>query len=911
VVKTLTANAQTAIATKRGEEAIIVIEIDWADTVATGVYADRDFSTAEGRIISISDFEITSQADQIGTIGALEIVLNDSDGVIKAILDDNDVHKRTVNVYQAFGDLALTDKFLLMRGKIETPVVWDEGKRTINLSIATDIEEDEVGFSIEEGEFDWIADSAVGKAWPLCFGSVKRVPALKVATVQRGQVLNRYKAISKADLDQLCSLGETYEAARLNTVTVLANENSTQANITDAITAEITAQTNLNIFIEDLVAVSNNQESNLRDYSDLCVDLYTLAKTISDSNAELAALEDRETTLLAELDTLYVQIVSQEALAPNTDWDILDALYTSQATKQAELTTVQTSIATINTTIETATLSQTSKTTEQTALEAEITKIDVPYLVIDNGLDWPQTPQLVNVRINNMRLQGQFVGNLFTVTDSELTTYKNISLATTPRPNTNPNEFWLSDSSTNLKGMFCLMKGGSSPYYKVVYVNDQDGTNCYFEPIVWDISGPQYPPEYSTRLFSASNAIIAEAAPFVLSRWLTLLDANRTNPNVWDFGSPTGDFEIPEFVTGTNNLPAADWGFEVGDTVYLDTNTQDVYVANLIPSTAIKEVLAYREIDRVKRLVPVPSRYYTVNLSDTLAGQNCTTITFNRPLEDYEEENWDDSVIYVTLTSTEGANTADIIEYLIINYTNLTADAITFAAVNTLLTNYPSHFALLERKNALRIIEEIAWQARCALQITASVIKIKYLPTEPSSDKTITETDIDYGSITMEYTPTEDLVTKFIAVWNRDYAEEDERQLVLRNNIPKYGLIEEKFDFYIYNIKELVEKSATFWLFRYSNTWKILNFKGYLQLTNLEARDAVTLDFDTAYIADVDVTAIINSANYDSASYETAFTVWTPIRAGEMNPYVFAWPADADSDEEYPTATDLYAGGAS
>jgi hypothetical protein len=277
-------------------------------------------------------------------------------------------------------------------------------------------------------------------------------------------------------------------------------------------------------------------------------------------------------------------------------------------------------------------------------------------------------------------------------------------------------------------------------------------------------------------------------------------------------------------------------------------------------------------------------------------------------LDDYVGERWDASKIYITLESTEGPNTADILEYLTNQYTNLTPDSGTFSTVSSLLTNYPSHFALLQRKNSLQVLEEIAWQARCTVQIRDDVLYIKYLSTAPTSSKTITETLIDTKTLSLGYTPTDELVTKFVAEWRRDYVE-DKRQVVLRNNIPKYGLFEKTFDFYIYNIKDLVIKSATFWLFRYSNTWKLLQFRGYMPLVPLDAFDAVLLDFNTAYVANVDVKAVIQSITYDSATHEVTVEVWVPVRAGEMTQYVFAWPADADSDEEYPTSLDIYAGG--
>ena len=64
-----------------------------------------------------------------------------------------------------------------------------------------------------------------------------------------------------------------------------------------------------------------------------------------------------------------------------------------------------------------------------------------------------------------------------------------------------------------------------------------------------------------------------------------------------------------------------------------------------------------------------------------------------------------------------------------------------------------------------------------------------------------------------------------------------------RFNIKKYGLQTREFDFYTYNIASLVEKSATFWMIRKSNTWKLVEFKTYLTHLDLQTWDAITLDF--------------------------------------------------------------------
>jgi hypothetical protein len=903
VVKSLNANAQTAVATKLGEEALIVVEVDWGDTITQGVYSDKDYETAEGRIINISGLDTIAKSGQGGTVGDVSITLNDSDGVLKTILDQVDIHKRPARVYQSFASIALSDKFLLLQGEIQSPIVWDEGTKQLSFNIGTIIEDGEIGFSIEEGEYAWVADEAVGKAWPLCFGSVLRVPALRVITAVRGNLLTRYVSISKDDLDQLCDYVETYQSSKTDADAVIANTASTQTDINEAVAIMTTDHVTLSLFLEELITDSDFQENNLRAYALVCEELYLLNIEVETYTTLVTNTTIEISNLSVQLSTLSNQITTIKNTSP-IDFDALQTLEDRYDTLETQYDEAVTNLAEYTETLETKQTSVTTKTATKTTLVSTIAKINISTIVVDNGLEWPQGTPIIVV-INNMRIRGQFTGNVFTVLDDpELPTDTNIRLGNRDVGDTNPSKFWLAaaDASYDLKGKFCLWQGGDVPHYKIIYVNDQDGEECYFEPIVWDISG-EVNPTYTLKVFEAEDGFIKETAPFVLSRWLDLCTANRTMSNRWNI-------TVPEFITGTDNLPSVNWGFDVGDTMYIDTAYTDLYVANLIPSTEIKEVLAYRNLDGGKVLVPIPSRYYTAHLNYTIAGQNATVIIFDRPLDQYEQEEWDASKIFVTLVSSEGSNTADIIEYLIDNYTSLSADSTTFAAVETALTNYPSHFALLKRDNAIKTIEDIAWQARCATTIINNVVYIHYIASEPSSQQTITESDIEFGTLRLKYTTTEELVTKLIAKWRTDYSE-DERSIVLRNNIPKYGILEKTFNFYIYNIKELVEKSATFWLTRYSNTWKLLDFECFLNVLKLDPLDGITLDFNNTYVADSDITGVIKKVSYNPNDYRLAFEIWTAVRADMMTPYSLAWPADAAAGLEYPTVDDLYAGGAS
>jgi hypothetical protein len=353
--------------------------------------------------------------------------------------------------------------------------------------------------------------------------------------------------------------------------------------------------------------------------------------------------------------------------------------------------------------------------------------------------------------------------------------------------------------------------------------------------------------------------------------------------------------------TGYTHIPA-------GTKIQIYNNYPIQYVVNLLPST-VHHVQAMKTTDNGQILARVPTSYYTTE-TRSIGSYTVTLVIFDRPLSSIDTTFGDD--IWVTQTSTIGPNTVDILEWLIETYTNLTCDPTTFAHVKECLENYPSHFALLERKNIYQTVEEIAWQARCAIWIVNNTVYLRYLSEEHDFVDTITESDIDVGSLTLTATNTDEIVTKFVALWTDDYAETEANKIILRHNVKKYGTREKEFDFYIYNIQSLVEKSATFWLIRYANVWKNIEFVTHPHKLALETFDFVKFDFDQKFVVNDWCKGELTSLSYDSGARSITVKAWLPVRFGEMEPYEFAWPQDIDIELKFPTDLDItknYAGG--
>ena len=195
MARTITANAQTALDTDKGVEVIVVLQIFWGGDSGgpSKYYADRELEggTIKGSILTMGAFNEAVQVSGGGQSSSFSVVLDDTDGDIKSNFDTYDIHKAPVKVWlfpKTSSTSFFADRVPVFLGQINSPVVWSEGQRQLELSVVNRIEDVEVGFSAEEGEFISLPEELIGKPWPLCFGTTINVPALKAVPAVSGKL---------------------------------------------------------------------------------------------------------------------------------------------------------------------------------------------------------------------------------------------------------------------------------------------------------------------------------------------------------------------------------------------------------------------------------------------------------------------------------------------------------------------------------------------------------------------------------------------------------------------------------------------------------------------------------------------------------------------------------------------------
>lgn len=367
---------------------------------------------------------------------------------------------------------------------------------------------------------------------------------------------------------------------------------------------------------------------------------------------------------------------------------------------------------------------------------------------------------------------------------------------------------------------------------------------------------------------------------------------------------------VEDFWRVFNAWPTPGFQFiDPGATVTLFSGSDHTYVANLIDSnpnggsTTVLRVKARKKIGSATRLVDVPDSFY--RLRNINWGPYTTTeIVFPKLLSTIDSE-WEDD-IFVTMKSAVGPDIIEVLEWLIDKYTDFTVNASSFASVKLDLAGWEANFALLRRGNILDLLRDIAFQARCAIYIKDNEIFIQFLAKRPPIDDIITEADVENNSLSLEHTTTEDLVTKLVANWKFDYAQDEDVKTILRFNVGRYGLKEKEYDFFIYNNEDMVRQASLFWIIRKAQVWRRVKFTTPIHKLQLETFDNIEVVFND--FSSNNILAHIEKASYNSNDFSISFECWTPVRSGEQIEYDFAFPEDVDIDTFFPLQEDLDSG---
>ncbi len=860
--------ALVKLAQTTGLEPINIIKVQWVAGGQFYYYSDRripDQPQIPGKLLSLADLEAVVSIDKNSSSTSVKIELDDTDGSIKAIFDVHDVNNRPVVILQWFdaADFSINYAFPIFEGVVATPIEWNEGSRIFSFDAVTRLTDVEVGFSIEDGDFANIPDILIGKTWPLVFGTVLEMPTVRMDDLPSGTTAQPLSIPDYAIRDHAsyvdCQSAQT--AGKATCLSLRASElMDTWADLAAVWTDTLVTPLNQTVITSTsgtpatagggggtggAVAAT---VTNLDAVPPIvrAGDYNTPGSGFSFVHTAESAKQANQQAAKADKD------LSNAVKQRNAE---MDQIYKRAIQLRCQAQQMFNSI--------NGTMAPTS--TDLKSTFAQQAQYDVsPILIIDGHL-FHQNVQ-VEIKIGSAIFQGSFQGDYFYVTAKQA-----------------PDDD-LRDANGNR-----IPQPGDIP------------------PAIVPIPRPANTPVPTQQ----SNSTPPVATPTKLT--VTSSDCEGGS------GSQFGDeaywaCDPPWFLTFCNaaqkTKPVTSnrkpWFAQAGTSVKPGAGYTVRYILSITPGVSVLWLSARTTNGVLRVITPIPPQYYTISHLQ-LGSITALIATFAQPLSTLEDQDWEDE-IYATLTSPIGPNVVDVLTWLIQTYTPYAIDTTSFHHVRALTVNYPVNFAILDKKMITQTLQEIAWQARLSIWLTDNTFFLKYLPEQMTPVDTITENDIEQQSLIVTTTPTEDLVTKFIATWKQKYSAEQPNKVILTYNINKYGKTERTFDFYIYNAVSLVEKSAVFWTIRMANMWKKLKCKCFLTKLKAETMDNITVDLAHHECASIAVVGVTEKATFSTADFSIDMEIWLPVRIGEMLPYDFAYPQGISIKLFWPTEIDIAGG---
>lgn len=748
---------------KTGLNTTVIIGVKWVDDLEV-YYSGVPFTGAQQTLLEVTGLETTTSVSGNGASQSVTITLSDSDGYLRQVLDNIDIHKRPANVYLGFDDIPVSQSVPLIQGEVNSEMIWDERARTLRFTILNKIEGRLFGFAVEDGLFQKVDDSERTTPWPFRFGETCMYPAIRIRNGVKG-LLRLGQGVLDPTLDAKICQARQIQCPLIEDPLVTEEEPSNESNPTLA----RNAWEQNNVPGTDLpFANGPNTPFGVR-----------LSNPVNGAGRSAAT---------GRFNPANNRPLIRDRECERAKFQTLCQLLRDRANQLVYVNDV---------------------------------------LFITNGEDFPQD-RLTQIRIDDVIYTGTFTGG-----EAGLFTIQSTNRLDTPTENVD---------CTNVR-----------PY--------QQGYKEATEPEPDSLEDC----ERSTQVYSLKPIGGAGEA------WRRL-DTLANSEFKW--------------------LPS-------GSEVYLDETSTEVHIVSLVPGTVLT-VAAYRTFGDTRQLTELPTDYYQVVETD-YGDLTAVEIFLERPLDSYPEEDWDDQ-IYVTFESDIGPNPVDVIQWIVERYTDFTVDAANFAAVKTLLTDYPCNYYHDTKVNVLQVLSQIAFEARCALTITDNVVKLTYLPKEPDAVKTLTTADVVAGSFKMKLSRTEELVTDYTVQWQPWGAPMldsniAERRFTVQRNVEKYGFFGREQTYNTINNEDQALKTATFWSIRDSNTWRRISFETTLEHMDLELFDCVQFNIDPTF---PNVKVIIQSQRVNVDQGTITFEAWTPILSGTTEEYFFAWPA-AQPLEPYPS----------
>lgn len=330
------------------------------------------------------------------------------------------------------------------------------------------------------------------------------------------------------------------------------------------------------------------------------------------------------------------------------------------------------------------------------------------------------------------------------------------------------------------------------------------------------------------------------------------------------------------------------------------------YCASTTPGT-VNQVWAKRSVGGEGMLCPVPASWYRIEAIGVM-----TCVVLNMPLSsrdwlleqqrihfenlygkylpihvnqpfDWEEDLW------VEFTGSIGPNPVDIIEWLLQTFSpghNLNIDKSGYSDgyASGRFAAFPMNFMIAVKEDCIKLIQDIAYQCNSIIYMREDELWLRFLPIGGMSTYDIVQSDILYGSLSIETSNIDEIYTRAIATCRVDYSPYFDKPVTLRatHNIAKYGTITDSHDYFAYTSPSAVDHVMSYWLALNSDVRLRISMQVMPWHIGIESLDYVNTPYGFG---------VVYSAQYDSASNTNnlVIDIYPALAIGAMHVNTY-WP---------------------
>ena len=852
--------------------------------------------TDDDAIKTISGLQSLVKGNGSYNIGSLSLNLADPAGEIHTRLQQNMFKK--VDVTQEFYlDDALQSSHIAFRGVLNPPLIWSEKDQTTSVTANTKLEGQPIGFSLQaEDDPEELYEGLYGKAWPLAFGTVEQQPTIGFKTDEDGEYIVNSSGpnvrtgsatvaslavgnLTRSDAETYVELIKDAKLAGLNTVKAgaFSRGGALRASTEDE-DGYLLFNTRRRVLTTTpdgtAIDVEEKPSSNVNDFSEALnarIKLADYAATFYTKTGDSAKKTDLLKAVVAWCNSYleYLGGTTAQKLAYNQAQNLNGSLRdpVSLAESYADAVSPYTD--------------EVDDVIDSIDIEASLQNLHVT-----NNTLTSRTTGTYEINLNGARLSCLNNPNKLTIYNL-LPACSGISFSAAEDGRVNA---FKSTDKRDITGMYCkindqviyitgaeVTRDNNGDFQEVTYTFDNLFYKANVEPYTDINNNYTYFGHYITAK-QLTNGTISEASVTILPSWD--LPNNVGTQGAIKFLSerlapvPSEGLYVellPSNVVSHIALTEDTWQVQPGDTITpwtgcpsFDNETEPQeqsqsyyspikYICNLLPNSTVHEVFSRTD----NAVIRLPDQWFQVNPNDEVAGQPCTTVLLTVPPSKRGIVDLTDDV-FVTLTSPVSSSTADIMNHISTTYlelpTDLTGD----------LIKYPMNFTYFDQRDALKALEELAFQSRSALYQDDTGFKAVYLGKKPTLTA-LTDDDLIEATLVQDVTPDISRIrTSLTGLYKIRYTDlavdgsEIQRELEVKNNSEAYGVFEEEYDYYAYNRVALVEKSLNFWLKRKSELYRKFTFEVTLGSLDLAPFQGVSFT-----LGEVDYEGVIELNEYN------------------------------------------------